>query len=215
MSRATWHWSTSFVAAVLLIGGVSSAGASAASGEGAPPSAIPPRTLEVHGGELPGFAGTKKKLEVFESVRRFVEGQNATRTEMEVAKALLTKRGFQDTVAEIFRGPHREAVFEAFTFTSPQGAAEQFPETVTTDLKRVRDHGLMSTTVKGIPGSVLIGQFETGHGGTGNVLFVSGRCLFIVGDAMARATSRQQAYHAPIVAARHILRRDRAACARR
>ena len=134
---------------------------------------------------------------------------------MEAAKALLTKRGLQDTVAEIFRAPHREAVFEAFIFTSPKGAAEQFPETVTTDLKRVRDHGLMSSTVEDIPGSVLIGQFETGHGGTGNVLFVAGRCLFIVGDAVARATSRQQAYQAPIMAARHILRRDRAACARR
>ena len=144
MSQPTRRCSTSFVGVALLVAGGIAAGASVASGQEASAPAIPPRSLVLHGRELPGFAGATKKLEVFESVSRFVEGQNATRAEMEAAKALLTKRGLQDTVAEIFRAPHREAVFEAFIFTSPKGDAEQFPETVTTDLKRVRDHGLMA-----------------------------------------------------------------------
>jgi len=204
----------SVVGLALLAGGTLATTVGVAFAEGTIPAAIPARSLELHTSELPGFKRATKKLEVFESADQFLESRGGSPAEVETERALLTKRGWQGAVGEFFRAPHREAIFVAFVFSSPQGATEEFNETLAADIKHLKGHGAKRSTVKGIPGSVLVGQFERGHrGGTGNVLFATGRCLFVVGDALKRATSRQQAYHAPITAARAILRRQKHACA--
>ena len=198
----------------LLVAVVIATTASATYGEGTTPVPIPARSLELQPRQLPGFEGAKKKVEVFESIDQFVERRHGTRAAIEAERALLMNRGFQGTVGEVFLAPHREAIFVAAVFVSPQGATEEFQETVATDLKRLKGHGVKRSTVKGIPGSVLAGQFEKGHrGGTGNVLFTTGRCFFIVGDAVRRATSRKQAERAPIAAAKGLLRRHKSVCA--
>lgn len=200
------------VLAVLVLG-LLAATSSAASGEGATPAPIPPTSLELHTGELPGFAGARKTLEVSESADQFIESRAGSPTEQEAALRLLASRGFQDTVSELFRAPHREAVFTAIVFTSSQGATEWLQESLAAASKHFKGHGAKRSTVKGIPGSVLIGQFEKGHrGGTGNVFFAAGRCFFVVGDAVKRATSRAEAYRAPIAAAKAVLRRQSSAC---
>lgn len=203
-----------FVSLALLAAGVIAAPVCAAWGEATVSAAIPPRSLELHTRELPGFAGASKKVQVFESADQFIESRGGGPAEVEAERALLAKRGFQGTIGESFRAPHREAIFVAFVFTSPQGATEEFHETLAADIKHLKGHGARRSAVSGIPGSVLVGQFEKGHrGGTGNVLFTTGRCFFVVGDAVKRATNRKQAYRAPITAARAILRREKHACA--
>jgi hypothetical protein len=164
---------------------------------------------------LPGFAGAKSQLlwttsaEVF--VRRFTED---TPAEAAAEIPMLMHAGFQEGVEESFHATGREGVSEALVFDSAQAAKDQLVTQVAEDLKVYEKAGLRRFGDPGIPGSAGLGNFTPGkRGATGNVLFSTGRCFFVVGDLVHDARTSAQGAKAPIAGATTLYKRTKHVCA--
>jgi uncharacterized membrane protein YtjA (UPF0391 family) len=176
-------------------------------------AAIPPAALVAHSDELPGFAAAKVKLRWASSVRRyakFVLGENRREARKEVAR--LKRKGFLQGVQELLSSPAGEALSNAVVFRSARGAERELKTSLAEVLKAQGKAVIRRFTVAAIPGSLGFSGYEAGQpGGAANVLFSTGRCFFLVGDALPGSTVQQLSV-APIAGATALYQRVASLC---
>lgn len=187
-------------------------------GAGAPSLAsaatpIQPATLLLHARSIDGFSGAKTTAAFAASPQQWTQIKEDSAAEAEAEVNVLTARGFEVGVFERFQAPKREAVYSAMVFATAHSAAAEVAADLAEDLGRFERPGLKRAPVPGIPGAFVLGQYQKGHrGATGNVLFSTGRCLFVVADAVREASSRAQGSRGPMAAAKVMYARAKALC---
>jgi hypothetical protein len=175
---------------------------------------ISPSSLVAHPRELPGFASAKVKLATATSASRYAKDvlhDGSREARKEVAK--LKRDGFREGVQELLRGSQGEALSSAVVFRSPARAQHELKASVAEAVKaQGRSAVIKRFTVATIPGSFGFSATEAGHpGGAANLLFASGRCFFILGDALKSAPPEQLSV-APIAGATALYRRVTSLC---
>jgi hypothetical protein len=159
---------------------------------------IPIATLVAQRSDLAGFGPARMSRPFSSSYAAewaFTFAPSADTAKREATE--LTEMGFREGVFVYFTGrregarEHREAVSSALVFAASTGAEEELAISVAADL-REHDHGhLHRSTVHAIPGSSELGEGGR-HGGVDNVLFSTGRCFFVIGDAIPSSSSAGQ-----------------------
>jgi hypothetical protein len=175
---------------------------------------IAPELLVVRTHDLPGFAGAKTSLEATESASVWAHGGESTPAEAEAEVAYLRREGFQEAVQETVRSPHnREAQSFALVFKSAYAGKRELSSTYAADLKGFNKRGLKRLAVRTIAGAKGLSTFVRGqHFASGNVLFTTGRCFFVVVDYVHNAVTRAQGDRAPLVAAKVLYKRTKPLC---
>lgn len=170
------------IAAVAMMGWLG--GVAAASG----PSAPAVKTLLLRPGEMPGYVPRGKPI-IAASALDLVNLGLSSKTARAAIVTRLRSEGFRDGVSqhEVGMGANSAAqgVSVAMVFKTPAGAAQEFPHywsivmTGPTTMTRIARF-----TVSGVPGAR---AFEETAKGTqdvaANVLFTTGRCLILIGNA--------------------------------
>jgi hypothetical protein len=159
---------------------------------------IPIATLMAQRSDLAGFGPARMSRPFSSSYAAewaFTFAPNADSAKREATE--LTEMGFREGAFVYFTGrrerahEHREAVSSALVFATSAGAEQDLAISVATEL-REHDHGhLHRSTIHAIPGSSELGEGGR-HGGVDNVLFTTGRCFFVIGDAIPRSSSAGQ-----------------------
>lgn len=172
-------------------------------------------SLVVHPGELPGFPSAKVKLASATSASRYAKDvlhDSSREARKEVAK--LKREGFREGVQELLRGSQGQALSSAVVFRSRARAQHELKASIAEAVKaQGRSAVIKRFTVAAIPGSFGFSATEAGHpGGAANVLFASGRCFFILGDALNSAPPEQLSV-APIAGAMALYQRVTGLCA--
>jgi hypothetical protein len=208
-------WLTAYIvlACVALGSGAALAGGIPFCTRCAASSVIAPALLVVRPRDLPGFAGAKGRLYSTTSAFELAhEGENSS-SEAESEAAYLTREGFREGVEESFHQADREGVSEALVFDSARAAKHQLITSVAQDLREYEKASLKRFVAAGVPGSVGLGNFNPGkRGATGNVLFSTGRCFFLVGDLVHDAITSAQGTKAPIAGAKALYKRTKRVC---
>jgi hypothetical protein len=202
--------------ATLLVLGTGILGTHAAAALPVSASLLRPRARD-----LPGFAGAKASRYMTTSAIEWARAYNQTEAAIQQEAAELIQRGFQEAVSVFFTGrregphSHREAISVAIVFTTPAGAEQELAKSVADDLRAFRTPTLRQYRVPAIPGATGLGSVFYGkhHGASGNVLFSTGRCFFVVGDALHGDDGRAQGEHPSTVAAITLYKRTKAVCA--
>jgi hypothetical protein len=181
---------------------------------------IPANLLVAHAGDLPGFAGAKRQLFSTTSASEWARGRGNTEAEAKQETSELQQAGFQEAAEAFFTGRReghrrREAVSDTWVLASAQVAMNWFNTIISRSLPSFqKEPGFKRSTVKAIPGSIGLGNFVSKRrSGAGNVFFTTGRCVFVVGDFVHRASTRAQVDRAPVAAAISIYRRAKGSCA--
>ena len=129
----------------------------------------------------------------------------------EVAK--LKREGFREGVQELLSGSQGEALSSALVFRSRSAAQHELKASIAEAVKAQGSSAVIKRfTVAAIPGSFGFSATEAGHpGGAANVLFASGRCFFVLGDARPSAPPEQLSV-APIAGAAALYQRVTSLC---
>ena len=140
-----------------------------------------------------------------------MNGDNPQEAQAEVVS--LKQRGFQEGAQEHLSTSQDEALSDALVFSSAQGAKQEFSANLSEDMTS-HHAGLKRFTVAAIPRAVGFGQQQAhAQGATADVLFTTGRCFLLIGDALNGRTARKQANSAAIAGATALYRRLRHSCA--
>jgi len=182
---------------------------------------IPPQLLVVRVAEMPGFAPASVQSSSTASAFEWAHGAPGTWTEAQEEASLLESLGFQEGVREYLlakrregRGAHREAVSEAAVLPTASAAESALRQSFANSLRAFEARGLAQFADRAIPGALGLGNFSAGRsGGDGNVFFATGRCFFVVGDAVHDARTRAQENRGPLAGALALYRRARHLCA--
>ncbi len=188
--------------------------AAAASATLAAGTAIAPSSLIAHPGELPGFAGAKERLRSATSASRYAKvvlRDSSREARKEVAR--LKREGFREGVQELLSGSQGQALSSAVVFRSPARAQHELKASIAEAVKAQGSSAIVKRfTVAAIPGSFGFSATEAGHpGGAANVLFASGRCFFIVGNALDDGAPEQLST-APVAGATALYQRVTSLC---
>lgn len=179
-------------------------------------AAIPPTSLVAHPLELPGFATAKSTLHAATTPARYarvVLGERGRQARSEVTR--LKRKGFREGVQELLSSPQGEALSAAIVFGSARVATRELKTSVTEGVKAQGKAKLTRFTVASIPGSVGFSAVEAGNSSAAaNVFFATGRCFFVVGNSLRKATP-EQASSAPIAGASALYQRVVSLCAGR
>jgi hypothetical protein len=182
---------------------------------------IAPAQLVAHVRDLPGFAGARETRQHTTSPFAWAhETSPGTWTEAQLEATNLQALGFEEGAEAFFtgrapevRGLHREAVSQAVVFATAAAAQSEVMTSVQGALRLFPRAGLLQGADPAIPGAVTLGSFRGGHrGGSDNVFFSTGRCFFVIGNAVHAARTRAAADRAPLVAALALYRRDQGLC---
>ena len=163
--------------------------------------------------DLPGFEFAERAVESEDSSLGFTtrvlqEGRKAARREA----AALARHGFREGVQEYFSGLPGEALSVAVVFASAAGARWEYA----TNRRELIEgsKGATRFAVAGAPEAVGYAALaKSGSGGFANVVLRSGRCFFLVGNALHYATSAAQLSSAPSAGALALYRRNARRCA--
>jgi hypothetical protein len=175
---------------------------------------IPASKLVPRRQDLPGFGSATVRL--FSSMRvaqwvSLLPGETSAEVHEEVLH--LRSLGFVEGVTADFRSPNHEAVAYAVVFRSARAATEQVAYVEAEDEKDFEKAGLEKYGPPAIPGSVGLGNFTPGApAATGNVLFSTGRCSFVIGDRIVGATSRATGELPSTTAAKALYKRAKGLC---
>jgi hypothetical protein len=178
-------------------------------------SAIPPASLIAHPSEMPGFAGAKVRLHSATTASRYarvVLHDSSREARREVPK--LRRQGFREGVQELLSGSQGEALSSAVVFHSPAAARHELKASIAQSVKAQGGSAAIKRfTVAAIPGAFAFSATEAGHpGGAANVLFATGRCFFVLGDALKSAPPAQLSV-APTAGATALYGRVKSLCA--
>ncbi len=172
----------------------------------APPSLVAPKQ------EMPAFRYASSALESSTSPTRFVRrilgyrGRGALR---EIAR--LRGDGFREGVEEFFSGLRGEAISIAYVLGSHRAARRLLAAEGAEDISEAGT-GVTRFPVPSIPGAIGYEGLEAG-GGYANVLFVTGRCYLVVGNAIHILLGAEQPTITPIAGAVYLHRRLAHLCA--
>jgi hypothetical protein len=184
----------------------------------APP--VLPSLLVARTHDLRGFGSAKVSFYWTASAVEWAHGRGQSEAEAKSETAGLLAQGFQEGAEAVFTGrrerggKRREAVSDGYVFATVAGAEHFLRALVAESLNAYPKRGLEHFAVPSIPGAVGAGDFVSGRRGvTGNVFFGSGRCVFVVGNAIHGSTTRAEGKRAPIAAAVAIYARTKQVCA--
>jgi hypothetical protein len=176
----------------------------------------PPSALVARPAELPGFAYAEFETRSATSPASFaghvlrLKGAALARE-----RALLAHEGLREGVEEGFGTFYAGGVSDGLLFRSARGALEELAGSVTGQLVVARGWGQPSRfAVAAIPGSHGFTASNTTYTRRyADVMFSTGRCFVLVGDAREGATSEAEVTRAPIAATAALYRRVRRLCA--
>jgi len=176
-----------------------------------PAGRIRPTALVAAPAELPGFQFAEREIQSATTAMRYA-GQILQDGPKEARKETmaLDRHGFREGVQEYFDGLDGEALSIGVEFSSAAGAEWEYAASL-----REIAHGQGATRfgVAGVPGAVgFVHLPKSGPGGDGNVVFRSGRCFFLVGDALPNATGAEELSAPPSAGALALYRHDRRRC---
>jgi hypothetical protein len=148
-------------------------------------------------------------------------GGSRTWTEAQEEATNLEGLGFEEGAQGFYEGPtreshgfHREAVSVAEVFATAAAAETEMRDSVSSARTNYEAPEGVEVTDRAIPGAVTMGNFSPRRpGATDNVFFITGRCFFLIGNAVHSARSRAAAARAPLAAALALYRRDKRLCA--
>jgi hypothetical protein len=162
--------------------------------------------------ELPGFHFAEREIQSATTAGRYAkqilqDGPKEARKEI----VALDRHGFREGVQEGFDGLAGEALSLGMEFSSPAGAAWEYAVSLH---EIARGQRATRFSVAGVPGAIgFVHLAKSGPGGYGNVIVRTGRCFFLVGDALQNATSPQQISAAPSAGALALYTHDSRLCA--
>ena len=176
-------------------------------------AAISPASLVAHPNELTGFATAKVNLRSATSASRYAKvvlGESPREARKEVAK--LKRKGFQEGVQELLTSPQGEALSTGLVLGSARFAKQELRASLSESLKAQGKVPIKRFTIAAIPGSSGFTAAQAGHpGGAANVLFSSGRCVFLVGNYLRKSPEAQLGI-APIAGATALYQRVKSLC---
>jgi hypothetical protein len=176
-------------------------------------ASIPAASLVVHPAEMPGFTTARVKLQSAKSPSRFAKvvlGEHSREARSEIKR--LKRKGFRGGAQEFLSTLAGEALSLALVFANARVAEHELAISMSEDLKAQGKAAVARFTVPAIPGSAGFSAVEAGApSAAANVLFTSGRCFFVVGDSLAKATP-EQADSAPIAGATALYVRVKGLC---
>jgi hypothetical protein len=172
---------------------------------------LPVRAADLvpHVSELPGYKHARMSLQATASAFKWAHTTNqGTWSEAQLEANGLEALGFEEGAVAYYhlgRFRHgsfrREAAAEAIVVSTPEHAGALM-RSFTRELRRgAASEGVQVSSDPDIPGSVEVGGFTARKGGYDNVLFTSGRCVFLIGDFLRDARSLAEAMRAPRAAA--------------
>jgi len=176
-------------------------------------ASIQASSLVVHPAEMPGFTTARVKLQSAKSASRYAkvvlgEGSREARSEIKRLK----RKGFREGAQEFLSTLAGEALSLALVFRNARIAEHELTVSTAEDVKAQGKAAVERFTVPAIPGSVGFSAVEAGGpSAAANVLFTTGRCFFVVGNSLAKAT-REQADSAPIAGASALYLRAQTLC---
>jgi hypothetical protein len=166
--------------------------------------------LVAHKSDLPGFRFSRSTLESSTSAAGFartVLGERGRVAREEIA--LLKRSGLREGVRDFFIGLRGEAVSIAYVLRSGRAARHLLAAYAQEDLA---EPGVMRFPTDTIPTSVAWEAIQDG-GGYANVMFMSGRCVLLVGDAIHELTPLERPSVAPLAGATALYHRVKRLCA--
>ena len=179
-------------------------------------AAIPAESLVAQPAELTGFTNATAKLSSATSPSHYaaaVLGERKAEVRAEVVR--LKRKGFREGVQELLSGPQGEALSAALVLGSTRLARQELSESRHEALKAQGGARIERFAVPGIPGAFGFSAVESGHPlAVANVMFTTGRCFLLVGDALNSST-REQAQSAPLAGATAVYQRARSLCSGR
>lgn len=175
---------------------------------------ILPQILVAQPPDLPGFRYASREIHASTSPSRYIEKI------IEVAPreagreiSFLRRAGFQEGVQELFYGLPGEALSIAEVFSSRRGSRRAFDAAAAEDISPRADPTEKTFKLDAIPGAVgFSGPDFHGPGGFANVLFSTGRCFFLVGNALKAVSDSEQLDAVPDAGALALYRRDKERC---
>ena len=185
----------------------------AKNGTAASPVLVAPQALELAALNVGTYAGPVTSVVLANSARRWIrEGEQYDSSTQKELKYLIAN-GFEDGVVEGFQGNQREGVYDGTAYMTAGGAARETRRLIAYGAKHDEQRGLERAAVRGLPGGVVIGDFDPGErSATANVYFRVGRCAFLVADLVHAASRRSEGSRPAINEARRIARRARRVC---
>lgn len=165
--------------------------------------------------EFPGLAGGFKGTVVSRSAAQWAGLKHEAVDAAKVETSALTAEGFQEGVTELLANSHNQGVYEALVFRSSGGAAQRLKATISEAHKTLgKSIPVVRLSTPGIPGSILYSEFSPREqDGASNVLFATGRCTFVVSDALSDISTRAAGSTASIALATSVYRRAKRLCA--
>lgn len=179
---------------------------------------IPATTLVAQQHDLVGFGPARTTLFSTAYALEWTLNSGVSTALAEHEATELNGRGFQEGVSMYFIGRkegrgHREAASATAVFASSAGAQQELASAVSTFLKEeANDPRFHRGTVQAIPGSIELGKRDK-SGGFDNVFFSTGRCFFVIGDAIHEPSLAGQFRHPVRTAAATVYAQAKQACA--
>lgn len=162
----------------------------------------PPSSLMLHAGDMPRFVPARGQPQVTIDANQFARSLEPSPGQARREAVTLRSLGFQEGVSELFVVPHShdQALSVAVVLASPLAAQIQLARTVPSIFEGQFPFAVLrGFTDAAVPGS--LGLAASGPvGGAVNVVFTTGRCYMLVGQAVTRGKPSARTLAGPVIA---------------